>query len=65
MTTMYAGMTIEQANEIINSYGGLMPLEVAEQRCTKLQKTYRSSGLCNTEYNELLRLDKAIGLLID
>lgn len=62
---MYDDMTLEQANEFIGSYGGLMPIEVAEQRRTKLQKMYRCGGLCNSDYNELLKLDKAIGIILD
>ncbi|HCS1003368.1 TPA: hypothetical protein NZK16_001003 [Acinetobacter baumannii] len=43
--------------ELINSYGGLAE---AKARSDKLRGKYNRSGLSNTDYNELLRLEKAV-----
>lgn len=53
-------MSHTEALAIINSYQGLLPCEVAKQRQIKLRATYNASGLCSTEYNELVKLDEAL-----
>lgn len=46
-----------EAQELINSYGGFAEVKT---RCEKLRGRYNRSGLSNTDYNELLQLEKAI-----
>ncbi|HAV2932526.1 TPA: hypothetical protein JI034_10380 [Acinetobacter baumannii] len=43
--------------ELINSYGGFAEVKT---RCEKLRGRYNRSGLSNTDYNELLQLEKAL-----
>ncbi|QPN36797.1 hypothetical protein I5592_17575 [Acinetobacter baumannii] len=43
--------------ELINSYGGFAEVKTL---CEKLRGKYNRSGLSNTDYNELLRLEKAL-----
>ncbi|ENU0142983.1 hypothetical protein PJ611_000056 [Acinetobacter baumannii] len=43
--------------ELIDSYGGLTE---AKARSVKLRGKYNRSGLSNTDYKELLRLEKAV-----
>ncbi|MFV5618472.1 hypothetical protein [Acinetobacter baumannii] len=45
------------AEELINSYGGFAEVKT---RCEKLRGRYNRSGLSNTDYNELLQLEKAL-----
>ncbi|MCO9048646.1 hypothetical protein [Acinetobacter sp. UC24323] len=43
--------------ELINSYGGFAEVKT---RCEKLRGRYNRSGLSNTDYKELLRLEKVV-----
>ncbi len=43
--------------ELINSYGGFAEVKTL---CEKLRGKYNRSGLSNTDYNELLQLEKAL-----
>ena len=43
--------------ELINSCGGFAEVKTL---CEKLRGRYNRSGLSNTDYNELLQLEKAI-----
>lgn len=45
------------AEELINSYGGFAEVKT---RCEKLRGRYNRSGLSNTDYNELLQLEKTL-----
>ncbi|WPQ51449.1 hypothetical protein [Acinetobacter baumannii] len=43
--------------ELINSYGSFAEVKTL---CEKLRGKYNRSGLSNTDYNELLQLEKAL-----
>lgn len=55
-------MTMNEAFEYIDGYGGLFPIIVAQQRYDSLLATYNSVGLCTKGFGELKQLGEAINI---